>query len=547
MIEYLYLPLIMRYITIFGLFLLSALAFHQAKAQSLSSSNLPIILIQTNGVEIPDEPKITASMKIISNSIGVNLITDPPNEYDGKIGIEKRGASSQGMPQTPYAIETRDDAGEERNVSLFGMPSESDWCLIPNYNDKAFSRNPLSYHLFNQMGQYAPRTQLVEVVVNNNYMGIYLFCERIKRDKDRVNIKKADPTALGGDSLSGGYIFKIDYSSGFDNWVSKFTPAAAPNVAINYVFHYPKAVDLSQAQRGYMKKYMDKAETVLRSTLSNDTVVGYRRYFDTQSFIDYFLLNEVARNNDGSKKSRYFYKDRNSVDSLIKAGPVWDFDWAWKDIDECATFAATDGSGWSYRINDCNPDIYSPDLYLLMLKDTLFSQAVCKRYTELRQTIFATDYLLKYVDSIAALTQSAQVRHYAKWNILGYNSWTPEVNFSPTNFQGEVTKLKSWITRRMNWLDQNVPKLCQSPTVTVVPVSGNISVFPNPTSGLTSWNAYVPPSQNLLCADVLGRITTLPTVKVNGRATFDMSPYLPGIYFIWAEGSKRDAVRLIKN
>lgn len=538
----------MRNLTLLGLFLLSGLAMNQAVAQSLSSSNLPIILIQTNGLTIPNEPKITASMKIIANANGIiNQVTDPANAYDGKIGIEIRGASSQFMPQTPYAIETRDDAGQERDISLFGMPKESDWCLIPNYNDKAFSRNPLSFHLFNQMGQYAPRTQLVEVVVNNEYKGIYLFCERIKRDNDRVNIQKADPTALSGNALSGGYIFKIDYSSGFDNWTSKFTPFAAPNVAINYVFHYPKAVDLSQAQRGYMKKYMDNAETVLHSALSNDTVQGYRRYFDTQSFIDYFLLNEVARNNDGSKKSRFFYKDQNSVDSLIKAGPVWDFDWAWKDINECATFAATDGSGWSYRINDCNPDIYSPDLYPLMLKDTLFSQAVCKRYAELRQTIFATDYMHQYVDSIAELVQSAQVRHYIKWNILGYDSWTPEVNFSPTNFQGEVSKLKSWITRRMNWLDQNIPQLCKSSSVPVIPVSGNIAVFPNPTMGITYWNAYVPPSQKLLCADVLGRVTTLSTVKVGGRATFDMSPFLPGIYFIWAEGSKRDAVRLIKN
>ena len=516
-------------------------------AQTLTQSELPIVLIETNGQAIPNEPKITADLKIIHHANGgINGINDAPNAYDGKIGIEIRGASSAYMPQRPFAIETRDALGNERKIEIFGMPSESDWCLIPHYNEKTLARNPLSYQLFREMGHYAPRTQLVEVVLNGSYEGIYLFCERIKRDKNRVNIEKSDPVANAGDSLSGGFIFKIDYWNAVDHFTSAFSPQGSNGAVIHYVFHYPKAEDLRLEQRNYLKNYVHSAETALFGAAFADTSLGYRRYFDTESFVDYFLLNELSRNNDGSKKSRYFYKDRNSVDSLIQAGPVWDFDWAWKDIPECAQYGATDGSGWSYRINDCYPDIYSPDLYPRMLQDSLFAKAVCARYAALRQTIFAKDYLDHYIDSIALLVNAAQVRHYQRWNILGYQNWTVEAGGYPSTYQGEVNKLKAWIGRRLDWLDLHIPQLCTFAEPPPPLLSASLEVFPNPTNGRCFWNSYVPYSGLLLCADVLGRVVELPTQRIGGRASFDLTDFSPGIYFVWAEGSKKDAVRVVK-
>jgi hypothetical protein len=35
------------------------------------------------------------------------------------------------------------------------------------------------------------------------------------------------------------------------------------------------------------------------------------------------------------KKSRFFYKDKESKGGKIQSGPPWDFDWAWKDIWDC--------------------------------------------------------------------------------------------------------------------------------------------------------------------------------------------------------------------
>jgi CotH kinase protein len=152
-------------------------------AEPDASSNLPIVVINTKpGEKIVDAPKITADMKIIYHGNGIrNFSSDSGNVYTGKIGIEIRGAYSASFPQKPYGLETRDNTGNKLNVSLLGMPSENDWVLLANYNDKTFLRNVLAFDIFNKMGNYSTRMRFCEVVLNNEYQGIYLLGEKIKR------------------------------------------------------------------------------------------------------------------------------------------------------------------------------------------------------------------------------------------------------------------------------------------------------------------------------------------------------------------------------
>jgi hypothetical protein len=99
-------------------------------AQTFSSSNLPIVIINTGGQTIADEPKIMADMGIIYNGPGVrNNVTDNKNNYNGKIGIEVRGKSSQQFPMKSYSVELWDAAGASVSKSILGMPGESDWVL----------------------------------------------------------------------------------------------------------------------------------------------------------------------------------------------------------------------------------------------------------------------------------------------------------------------------------------------------------------------------------------------------------------------------------
>ena len=190
--------------TVTLLFVLSNL-FSQV---NFSSSNLPIIIIKTNNTGIPDEPKVPATMQIIDNGPGnMNHIDDEPNDYNGQIGIELRGQTSQFFPKKPYGFETWDDLGQDQNVSILGMPKENDWVFHNPFSDKSLIRNAISYSIAGKIMDYAPRVRMVEMVLNDDYRGVYLLTEKIKRDKNRVNITKLTPES---EDVSGGYILKFD-------------------------------------------------------------------------------------------------------------------------------------------------------------------------------------------------------------------------------------------------------------------------------------------------------------------------------------------------
>ena len=200
-----------------NIFLLTFFAFSQKSLIQISnkiyftSSNLPIVIINTGGKIIVDEERITAHMGIIDNEEDqLNNLNDPLNGYDGQIAIELRGSATMGYPKKSYRFETQDADGENNNVSLLGMPKENDWILYGPYDDQSLIRNVLAYGLSNDMGRYASRTRFCELVIDEDYRGLYILLEKTKRDKNRVNIKKMDANDSAGDSLTGGYIIKID-------------------------------------------------------------------------------------------------------------------------------------------------------------------------------------------------------------------------------------------------------------------------------------------------------------------------------------------------
>ena len=188
------------------------LVFYSQIKNEILESNLPIFVINTeNGVSIVDEPKITAHLGIIYNEDGKrNYSNDIFNVYDGKVGIEIRGNSTRFFAEKKsYNFETRDDSGENLNVSILGLPSENDWVLRASYFDHTFIRNPLAGYMSRHTGYWAPKTKHVEVMLNGEYQGIYILIEDIKRDKNRIDINKLKKNEISGEDLTGGYIWEV--------------------------------------------------------------------------------------------------------------------------------------------------------------------------------------------------------------------------------------------------------------------------------------------------------------------------------------------------
>jgi hypothetical protein len=330
------------------------------------------------------------------------------------------------------------------------------------------------------MGHYATRTKYCEVVINDQYKGIYLLGEKIKQDNNRVNIAQLKPDENSGDELTGGYIFVNDYYSASDSWLSNYSPLNRPDGEVYFVYYDPKPDELTSTQKTYLKDFVDSFENVLYGPDFKDKSKGYRAYLDVNSFVDYFLLGEISRNVDAYKKSRFYYKDKDSNGGLIHSGPPWDYDWAWKDITEnCIHFNQTDGSGWAYRVNDCNNWPIPPSWEIRLIQDDAFANQIHDRYFLLRKTILSEKSLYHVIDSVAALLDKAQERHYQKWDILGINVGTPEYGEQPQTFSGEIEKFKSWIDRRLTWLDENMVGEDSSDDED----KAIFRVFPNPAAG----------------------------------------------------------------
>ncbi|MDR3626513.1 MAG: CotH kinase family protein, partial [Ignavibacteriaceae bacterium] len=382
-----------------------------------------------------------------------NKINDTVYNFNGKVGIELRGQSSQQFPKKPYGFEVRDVNDNDSNASILGMPAESDWILYPPYSDKTLMRNVLAYKLSNDLGRYATRTKYCEVILNNEYIGVYVMMEKIKRNKGRVNIKKLEAADTTGDALTGGYIFKIDkQDNGQDEgWTSKYK-APDNGSDINYLYVYPKQENIVDKQKVYIKGIMDKFENVMNSSAYNNPLNGYYDQIDLDTFVDTYIMDEFCKNVDAYRLSVYLYKDKDSQDGRLKYGPIWDFDLS---MGNCNYDNAFSTSGWEVQYNNYS-DWHTPFWNRKLMSDPVFYNRFIKRWNQVKNTVFNLITISTFLDSVITNTSEARVRNFTKWDIIGQYVWPNQV-WDDTTYEAEVQNLKSWISDRYTWLNNNIP------------------------------------------------------------------------------------------
>ncbi len=467
-----------------------------------SSSNLPIILIDTNGQTIRDEYRIQADMGIVHNDNGQrNNVTDPYNHYDGKIGIEYRGSTSQSFPKKPFRIETTDAEGNNNNVPLFGMPEENDWVLHNPYSDKSLIRNVMALKISNDIGRYASKTQLCELVLNGEYQGVYVFMEKIKRDKNRLDIARLAPDDLAGNSLTGGYIIKVDKLAGeqIGGWDGK---------NVFYQYHYPKPDEITLEQKKYIQNLINSFENVMSTSQFDNPDIGYPGYIDMDTLVDHFIINEVTRNIDAYRLSAYMYKDRDDNDPLLKIGPVWDFNLSFGNADYFDGWK-TDGWNLDHLIIHTAHE-FTPPFWWRIIRDTDdFKGRVYRRWTALRRGALRTDVLVNYIDSLADTLHESQTRNFDKWHILGEKIWPNW--FIANTYQEEIKFMQDWLTSRLLWMDDAIEEY-KPMAVDAAPLNrpseyNMLQNYPNPFNPSTTIQFSIPAAAQvtLTVFDATGR------------------------------------------
>lgn len=517
------------------------------------STLLPLLIINTQGLEIPDEPRIVAHMGLIHNETGqYNKPTDPYSEYNGQISIEKRGESSQYYyAKKSFSLETQTSSGDNNNVSLLGLPEENDFVLNAPYGDKSLMRNVLSYRLFEKFGHYSPRTRFVEVILNGDFQGLYVLTEKVKRDKNRVDISKITPKDTTPDDISGGYLLRIDKTSDmepYEYWESTVIPPFPEKHKVTYQYFDPDYHELTLEQREYVKGYLQEFEEALLADDFTDPTTGYRSYLDIPSFIDLMILNEFTKDVDAFRLSHYFYKQKDSKGGMLVSGPPWDYNLTFGNSDFTSSFHLPENWIHTHRIA-----VY---WWMRALQDPWFSNQLYCRWEDLYATTMSPEGINEMIDSTLLVLDKAIPRNFERWPILGTYVWPN--SFIGTNYENEMSYLKDWIGDRLNWMNERWGGMClvASDQASQLLPDPRLKVFPNPSDLSHTYLSLSHSSASELSLrlyDLSGKIVYQSTINYSGSEYAfplpDLSSFPSGIYTLEVTDGQaiREITKLLKH
>ena len=389
------------------------------EADQLRRQNIPTIHIDTGGAGIYDKENYVDGTITIKDP---GKLYSDVTEFSAAMGIRGRGNSTWSFPKKPYKVKLKEKA------SIFGMGADKEWALLANYSDRTLMRNILAMKLSEICGfSWTPHMYSVHVYLNNKYQGVYTLCEHKKVHKDRVDI-----------DLDAGDVY-LEIEQQQDE-----TTCWRTGMGVPMMFSDPE--EPSAELLAEIKKWFSDFEACLYSNDLADPVKGYAAYIDVDSFIDYYIVQELAKNTDGNlRKSSFITKKKGGK---LEMYHLWDFD---------LTFGNT---GWlsdpeGFYIKDYNPSCVPGDNWFnRMLKDPAFATRLKNRWNQLYPQIKA---MTDFIDEQAMILDKAQQENFKVWDIDEVVDWVGVP--SEGSYEAEVKFLKNFYSKRVEWLNTEINKL----------------------------------------------------------------------------------------
>ena len=426
-------------------------------------THLPLVIIDTEGQEIPGEnieesivpetgeyneftlgpdgsSTIPCSIKVMDSSVSNNHPSDEAElESYGRIRI--RGNTSRLFDKKGYLLTTtKEDYQTSQDLQMLGMSSHHEWALHGPFMDKSLIRNYMWYNISGEIMDYAPNVRFCEVILNGEYLGLYVMVETITNGEGgRLNMTLPD----------NDYQTQISYAIRLDRGssnpiknVDTFTTYAYRNRHVLEIV-YPGAGGLSTERVDFITNDFSNFEKSLYSYDYDTEPYAYWNYADMDSFAEYFILNEFICNYEVGARSTYIYKDLKGKFKMC----MWDLNTV------CGNMVADTTMHFEMQ--------YLTWFYMLC-KDEKFVDRIIDRYRELRQTYLSDEYLLGYIDDVIEYLGPAIDRNFEVWGYTfeEYLPLIPEER-NPEDYEEAVNQMKDFIVERGAWMDENIEILKQ--------------------------------------------------------------------------------------
>ena len=374
-------------------------------------------------------------------------VAEPTNSF---VKIKWRGGSTNTADKHKrnYKIKTLNEKGKSQDISLLGMREDNNWILDAGQVDLFRLRNRIATEIWNDFvtkpyytskepkAKSGVAGKVVEVILNNEYRGIYSLTEAM--DRKELKLKKYDDK----NQEFHGQLWKVSSWDKSTFWDIEKDYDNTQETWHAFETKYPDIEDVNPTDYSPLYEAIDFVANSNDETFKKEVA----NYFDIPVIIDYQLFLETLKTIDNCGKNMYWGIYDVAKDKKLTLA-IWDLD-------------ASVGQDW-HCSTPLHPDYVSPDtelgikeafnLYtrLSTLNVDNYNQKVADRYHELRKTYFSEENLIsKYQSYYDMLVKSgAASREESKW------SKDSDIGGYPLNFEKEIEYIKNWIIERLKYLD----------------------------------------------------------------------------------------------
>ena len=369
------------------------------------------------------------------------------------VGVEWKGKSSLRYPKKSYKLEFwKNEQEEDMELELLGMPKHEDWWLRSMYNDVSLVRDAFVLSTWRNMagdnGEWAPDFRYVEVTVNDQYEGLYMLIEAIKRDKNhRLPLEKSK---VDKSPEEIGYLVERE------SWKSR----ACFDV---WDMDYPKCDDedkFGPEKKSYIQNKLSNLTLILKQGEAS-SISEIESLIDIRSFLDWIIIDEMVKDFDVRGASDFFYV-KGANDTRIFAGPLWDFD---KSMNPHLPFRPSvehyrDTNGWTFQTDSGDSLQWWPNL----LRVDGMKKLLTDRWKNLRQSHLSDDNITSLIYSLRDISDVSARYNEQRWEMLGrcnldHSFFKMKASCLENSREEAIDRVIVWLTERTAWIDKNIESI----------------------------------------------------------------------------------------